>query len=744
MLYTDACIYFIIGIVTVAYPLLLTAFSRLDDSYKSSIVLSLFRQEKRYSYFNRVLIIALCAGLLHIIIHFIVSSDKGNDFSETCPLVLITGITLLSITILLSIYTIRLVSLMLQYFSIEKLVLHLQNQPDTEEYRHFRALTDILNVVIQRGDETTVETLLRYYHSQFLGKRQPASNRPLIYPKAFYIMLYNLVRDLTPNDIPKLRRLAYAATNGTWLLGEMQHTEISTQTYSCLWNLKRVLVANKRDDLLMNYWEMSHQYMTYVLRDTGFRPIVNIPDDPEAIPQVNSRQKDKHDFLYFHLALGSLLLYEQNYSCLNRVLRFTNSEPPAYDLLPGNIGTLLSLYRETVDDFIGDTSPIEFRFPFPRTEGLQSSEIIKKQIIQYLALLLIRFYTIPSPYYGFSYTSMPQPPNDLPSLKWYEENLPYFISAVTRLLADATLLSHFQLEHITPDFCQEENLRYPTDLLEDYRTTITQVINNREIEQALSPAKVEQYKITSLQKLSPVFQAIQLFHNTLPIAESNPPIELGGIRQLMDKSAFCENQGITHLNYDSITAEMAATRLAREFSLNLHAHVGRRYLIRQNDLRSALERLNPSTHYHIFLLGLSRQYLNNIVNFPHVTITEIPAVAYDSLVFHWSILIIPQTAMPWITHPELEQNILDELSLTNYDDTYNIYGAVVNLHENPNIRDMFVPENGQDLERSVGLFLSFRFLLSWPARANIWRLDVYDQYGPQAIPNDVNDIVALP
>lgn len=742
MLYTDACIYFIIGIITVAYPLLLTTFSRLDDSYRSNIVLSIFRKEKSYIYFNRILIAALSVGLLHIIVHFIVSSVEGKFFTETSPIVLITGIILLSATILLAVCTIRLVNLILLYFSIEKLVLHLQKQED-DEYLFFRALTEILSIVVERVDENTVSTLIKYFSLHFLNKRQQAEPGPLNYPAVFYTMLYNLVRDLAPNDSPKLRRIAYASTNGTWLLGEMQYTEISTNTYNILWALKRVLVANKRDDLLMNYWEMSHQYMGYVLRDSAFRHIANRPDDPDAVQQLN-KQKAQNDFLYFHLALGSLMLYEQSYACLDRMLRFTNSEPPAYNLLPGNIGMILSLYRETVDDFTGDTIPIEFRFPFPRTEGQQSSEIIKNQIIQYLALLLVRFYSIPSSYYGFEYISMPEPPNDLPSLKWYEENLPYFISMVRRLLTDTALLRQFKLDNITPEFCQQNHKRYPTNLLEDYRTTITQAIDNREIVQTISQEKVDQYKTTSIQILSPIFQAIQLFHNTQPETGAAQHIQLGGIRHIMDKSAFCDDQGVTHFNYEAITAEMVVSRLAREFSLNLNARVGSRYLIRQEDLRTALERLNPGTNYHIFLLGVSHKLLDNIVPIPNIAITEIPESTYDSSIFHRSILIIPQAAMPWISHLELEQGMRDELLLTNYDPTYNIYGAVIDLHENPNIRNMFTPENGRDLEKSVGLFLTFRLLLSWQANANIWRLDVYDQYGPQAIPNNVNDIVALP
>lgn len=735
MLYTDACIYFLIGIVTVAYPLLLTAFARLDDRYESSLILNLFRQENIYKAFNKTLGFALIASVFHIILYFILSIILGPCFSNTNGWLIPTGLIVMIASVTLTVRFVKLVNLILLYFSIENLVLHLQKQQEDDEYRIFRALADILNIGIKRSDEATVNTLSRYFYLQFATKRQKAKNQPLIYPAAFYTMIYNLVRDLAPLNNPKLKRLEYAATNGTWLLGEMQYTPLSENTYKTLWAINSALVLNGRDDLFMYYWEMAHQYMKYVLRGPSFEPVVGT--------QQNLLQNEQRQFLYFHVALAALLLHKRLHLCLSRAIRFTNNHPPTYELLPTNITVLLSLYRETVDDFSTDAPPIEFRFNFPGTEGEDAAEIIRNSIVKYLALLLVRFYTIPSPYYGFEYVSTPAVPSDLTSMTWYVENLPYFITVIEKILQDTTLLQETNLDKVTREYCEHKKLPYPTTLLENYVERIRKMIETREREQQISDTKVNTYRDSSVRILLPIFDTIQQLNRTSPIVGATRQVQLTGARSLMNKFAFCENQPVEHLNYDTVVGEVAAINLATGFSQTLNSWVTTRYLIKREDLKKSVQKLNVSNNYHVLLLGLSTRQLSDIKSFEGLTISEISQPAYDPAIFHHSILIISKESMPEISHPELDPDQIADLQLVNYNARYNIYGSVIDLNENEDIQKMFTAENGKDLSKSVGLYLTFRMLFTWPADASICQIDIYDEYGPQAIPNTIADIKPL-
>jgi hypothetical protein len=46
MLYTDACIYFIIGILTIGFPLFVTAIGRLDDRYESALITEILNRSR--------------------------------------------------------------------------------------------------------------------------------------------------------------------------------------------------------------------------------------------------------------------------------------------------------------------------------------------------------------------------------------------------------------------------------------------------------------------------------------------------------------------------------------------------------------------------------------------------------------------------------------------------------------------------------------------------------------------------
>ncbi len=87
----------------------------------------------------------------------------------------------------------------------------------------------------------------------------------------------------------------------------------------------------------MRYWTTAHQHFIYHLQ----RRYENerIPDystgETVVVSKENAQKRDteREEFLEFHIALGGLLLYNQEYDLLKNILYYSNTQPPEYVLL---------------------------------------------------------------------------------------------------------------------------------------------------------------------------------------------------------------------------------------------------------------------------------------------------------------------------------------------------------------------------------------------------------------------------
>lgn len=216
MISLDACIYTIIYILGVAYPILLQVISRLDDKYSSARAVELFDQELAKKVFIGCLIMATAA----VVIWFgkfspptalAGSSTWLRDFIDNSALLLVYGFTL---GLLLSFFW--LTHTILTYYNTQKFVAYLQrrHQRNRTGELSISILTDVFLAVLSARNSSVLERMRTFFSAEFQREREAAGQQEVIYPPAYYELAYRITQELGRLGSRQDRILASDATGG--------------------------------------------------------------------------------------------------------------------------------------------------------------------------------------------------------------------------------------------------------------------------------------------------------------------------------------------------------------------------------------------------------------------------------------------------------------------------------------------------------------------------------------------------
>lgn len=255
----DTSIYFIIAILGLAYPILLTAVTRLDEKYKSATIVRLFRRRWEFQLFQVLLI----AGLVFVgaqiiwIIHFRPLPPEHPkfflyDWSEIAVAVLCGALV-----IAFFFFVRRIV----RFYDPGNLVATLRRNKNTDDELNFKALTVLLFFGIQINDDEIVATLRAHFGQLFLDVRTQAGDGAVKYPGTYYEMVYDTIFYSDKTDYWKVRNIGYAAASGRWLFGSREYNKIDELTYAWLWNNLKLMIRLNREDLVEEFWQNSHEFI---------------------------------------------------------------------------------------------------------------------------------------------------------------------------------------------------------------------------------------------------------------------------------------------------------------------------------------------------------------------------------------------------------------------------------------------------------------------------------------------------
>ncbi|MGF7078917.1 hypothetical protein [Mucilaginibacter sp. UYCu711] len=738
----DTSIYFIIAILGLAYPISLGVVTRLDEKYKSVTIVQLFRRCIEFRAFQSLMIAAIAVAAVQII--WIVNwkpfpVDKPQFFFHDWVEILlsiVTGLLLISFFL----FTRRV----FQFYVPPALAAWLRRQSDNEDRLIFKALTVLLFFGIDIQDAELVATLRAHFGQLFINWRTETGEEPVKYPVAYYEMVYDTIYRSSKSDYWKVRNVGFAAASGRWLIGSREHSMIDELTYAWLWNNLTLMLRLDREDFVEEFWQNSHQLVTTALAPL---PWDHDHENPRLIlnqQAVDQRERERQQFFEFHVALGGMLLFEKRYELLKRLFNHTTSIPVRYELMPLTMNMVLNLFfRFWTNDglfYIG-------RYQFPGQDGIQGEFLSRQFIAKYTALLFIRQYFLVSQWYGYEPVSQPQGPRTQEERTIWIQQLPYFKKLLEEIQKNKKLLDTLGYEVIDENWAALHNKPTPAAIINELIEQTEAAYAAAEVEQRAEADKKTTFRETSARIIE---GRIESYHNILNEQLITAQFESSRIKggyMLYQKAAFSRDQGVTYMNYDSFFAGEITSGFTRELTGLFRSKAVQTYLFRAPQFFEAIDRLHLNPRLHVLLnFGISIEDVlrqHGIDRLTENTYKGIPILKVDHVdhsAMRSSFIVIKKADLPSFVFHQPEEAEIDRFDLTRVSQAVELYAAVVDLNEQPQLKPLFPNEKPDVLATSVILALELNVEVRWKNKAKLVRLALYSDFYQQGSVNDLSEV----
>lgn len=739
------CVSFIAAILGIAYPILLEVITRLDEKYSSQIIVDLFSKEKENKLFRLSLNISLVALLIWML--------------KLPPLIKIDGLNYIigkSSEYILIISTISLivsffyfVKKVIIYYTPTKYLPYLisghNKKPEANDYEFFRAIGDVLYFSIKKQNEKISKTISEFMYGAFKKVRDINQNREVIYPSTYYDLVYKTIEELAFQKNKRLTFLEHRTAGSIWFLGEFGNTKVSEDTYSWIWRNILLAIKYEREDYIIYHWETAYQYVRYSL-DNIDPNYSNQTFEITNQNEIDIRLLDKKRFLEFHYAIGGLLLYKKLYKCIQRAFNYTQSIPPQYELLPDTMDEVFGLYFDFRDPYEMKHSWISNRYGFPDLDGLNSDPIIKKWICKYIALLFIRQYSIVPYLITMKPLDSPIIPSTQGEKRLWIDNLDYFKGLVEEVLNNKELLEVTGLDFVTDEWCKKYSQLKPTEFIKNVKQNVIDSFEGTEIEQPISPAKVQRFKDTTAFILKPIFEEYKIIDNKVQLNGDLNKWYVNGQFLIVDKSGFAENQDVEHINFDSFLPESFSNKYRDAISEIFVLASSVSYLLNPQDIVQGIIRLGiQAKDYVIISFGIGLHDL--IVNDHIELLKDFKIINFNYWNYHLvgeSLFILKESDLPKLNYREINSDEVEKYSLDKTIEEYNLYTTVIDLNLSPDLREAIADNsNEKDLRKSVymGIFMSLE--VQWKKGIKCIQIKQVSAYREKGIINNLNDIKPL-
>ncbi|MBB5623209.1 hypothetical protein HDE69_004292 [Pedobacter cryoconitis] len=739
----EVCITFIAALLGVAYPILLEVASRLDDKYSSMVVVNLFKEENEWKLFRIFLGSSLIGVLIYIIINLPFLPFPIPQWLTYSFL----SLFVIS-TVILIVNFLLFVKKIITYYSTHQVLQYFNRKKENEEHIYFQATSDILHLSIRKQDTVTAKTASEYIYKSFREIRAKNKGLPVLYPDAYYQMVYKTVQELIFSKDERFIYLEHRSLGGVWFLGEHEKAQIHELTFGWMWRALVLAIKHDRDDMVMQYWSVAHQHFIYEL--VGVNPNRVRVGDLFVVTNedlVNKRDNERSRFIEFNYVLGGLLLYRNRYDAIRRMFRYTISVPQSYDLLPLWMNEVFELYFKFRDPYDYNFPFINHSYNFPNSEGIQAEGLVKYWICKYAALLFLRQYTI-IPHLAFM-EPLRQPivPVKQSEKRLWIENLDYFKKLIIELLNDQELLKGVGIGFMNEQWFIDNEKTPPNQFIDVLKQNVTQAFEDTEQNQPISEGKKQAFidKTKTLMK-----EALKPYRENLlkNIQGETKNWYVPSITMVAEKSAFSDNQDIHNTNFDSFLASRQADRIRKAVSETFHMKGTEAYLLRTNDLFAAIDNLSIDADLYIIInFGIDLSYHTQYTKIPGLsenkyksfTITSFQG--YNRALMNATLYILKKEDLPAIIFKDLSAEDKEKYSVEEIEDSFHLYASVIDLNTNNNIRTEVEAEGTYThLNKSVLMYIGMNIEIRWKKDIRMLALSQYSEFSNRGVPNDLNDV----
>lgn len=347
-----------------AYPLILQAIERIDQKYTSSVLSTDLRKRWQFKAFNVLIIVCIaCVGILAYVLEcFDNEWWKYGVVSAAVFLIL-----------LLMIDVVLLVQQIIDYYSPKDLLRMLKKNA---KKRDADALLDLAKFAAKTDDFMLHVNSLSEIASLFYEEQQKApKDKPVEYSPELYDILSKVAKrvgDPTLFD----DRYNYIGILAT-VYNHSSEGGLSQDTLLRIWEMVNRAAKAGNTGWFRDYWTYADQYYRFY-KLNGRTPLSD---------------NNLKEFYRHHVMIGGLLIYFKRYDWLTHIMRFSQSQPGKFELIPGTLGRIFDMVW-LVDELNEKPFGLYKKYQYlGLEEGAKIDDAIAGYTYQYLALLIIRLWT---------------------------------------------------------------------------------------------------------------------------------------------------------------------------------------------------------------------------------------------------------------------------------------------------------------------------------------------------------------
>lgn len=731
------CVYLIIGLLGVAYPILFQVVAGLDQKYNSILVLALFKQEpetKWYVWFLKASLISIALWGANwpapswLDCWMVSHSAKALVYLSTAGLV---------------IFFFLFVQKILKYYStiefLEYLMAKDKEVNQSGNLQYFNIIADLLYFSVTKENVAVSRTISEYLYGKFKDKRLASKDVPVVYPEDYYTLTYRTIEPLSKVQNTEFAFLGYRAAGAIWLLGEFDDAKISSATFNRLWRNLRLCLNYRRVDFILFYWQTACQYFSLQLD----RVLPDYSAGMEVLnyKQVEDRNKEREQFLEFNFALGGLLLYRKEFNGVKRIFAYSSSNPPDYVLLPIMMDDVFHWFFRFIDTFSEDMFNLSSKYPFPDLEGASADDSILASMRDYIALLFLRQYELQQ----YDYRIDPIAPPNIPKkhflkVRWLE-NMDLFQDHVTAMMKDNEMLDTLGMSITDKDRIRNRRVKAPLDFISDLKDQLKASIHQNLQTQGISPTKYQTFQDTSREILRGTFFKYKKIENVNGLGAETVDTIIAGNSYLSEKSAFADDQEATHVNFDSFLAKAVSEQFNGGVLHAFDRISSTRYFLEQKDVMGALKKLMINSEHIIISFGIDL----DIIKYTTESGGDLPCEVVlfpsgNNVYTKEAFFVVKRSFLPKFTFSSPAEDIIKTYELQKLDETYGLYASVIDLNRNVDIRKTQKALREDDLLTKVLVFIYLRCAVSFDKAVQCVRIEVASPYGQQGIPSKLTDV----
>lgn len=588
-----------------SYPLVIGCVEKIDDKFGSTKLSERFMSETSFKWFKTSLVINL---VMAVLFPFLMD---GSVHAR-----IIIGVQCIGAIILVS-SALFLFSKIITYYNIadlQKAIIDNYNDAvckmdKAKETKYFTQWVDLSGELLKSADDNLVQSVYEVLSNYVVRVHAANRGKALVFDQYYYDGISLINEFLSKGESKPI-----SVNNSNSILTSLilMDSVVSETTYRYLWRNLRIQMFYNKDEWIMEYWKMASQKIGLFMK-----PIHQFIYDEEGKPytqeQIEDNQRQRENFMEFHIMLCSMLVQEKKYRLLELMLSFTQSEPPSYPLVPSNLSEIIDIFNRINHNSFIDPFHYESKYQMPNMHGITEGKIVGAANC-YLALLAYRIYVIRWNYGYESVLNTGALPNTLSDLNTLKNNLDVFKRWLEWIKDKEELLNVISFSSFDKEIEEKAQLYDKAFLLKpDQLASRMQEEILDKMEQLRTTLPLSEEKINSEEEelTGNIIRAMAPFDDLLGRRFSQDKCYHlnSSVTMPFPNTAFVNNPDVGHAGIAGCMSSYMLQNFQHMFASSFFSeHRITDYCLSSEDLFQAIDRLNLGEQHYVIALGIFFDY----------------------------------------------------------------------------------------------------------------------------------------